>query len=252
MKILPVVKSDKRMLRYAERCKASWDYFHPDIPMHIVLAEDWIPYITETYRLPIGYREYSMFVGQCYAIQKMMTEHYELFIYLDADIVVTGRCEEMLVGDYDIAVSEGFNANFYNAGVWSTTNLAFIKEFFYTHLGCSVSDNWVFMFLINHYKGRHVVKVLDDENSDVWYNERSREWWNRLDVRDDRLHTPDRQVKMLHWAGGSGQGVEDRLSCSLFSEDVKKWLNKITNTTDFTDYDGIKFGDFIKRTYGLV
>jgi hypothetical protein len=93
------------------------------------------------------------------------------------------------------------------------------------------------------------VKVFDDVNEKVWYNERSRQWWNRLTVKDEKLYTPDREVKILHWAGGMGWGQEKRMSCSLFSDEVKQWLNKITDGTTFTDYDGKEFGEYLSKTY---
>jgi hypothetical protein len=94
------------------------------------------------------------------------------------------------------------------------------------------------------------IKVLDNSESRVWYNEKSREWWNRLTVDNDKLYTPDRQIKILHWASGIGN-PDKKISCSLFSDDVKQWLNKITGGTTFTDNDGKEFGDFLIRTYNL-
>jgi hypothetical protein len=251
MKILPVVKTDNSMLPLAERCKKSWDYFHPDIPMHLVRLEDWKQYINELYMAP-KYGAYNMTFGLFYAIQKMMVEDYDLLIHIDADTVITGRCDEMFTEDYDIAVSENeAYKDYYNAGVWASRDLDFIKDFFYVHIVSPLWDNQLFMSLINCIKSRKRIKVLDCEGSGVWYNERSREYWNRLRIEDDKLYTPDRQIKILHWAGGPGQPLENRMSCSLFSDEVKRWLNKITGGTTFTDYDGKDFGDFIKRTYGL-
>jgi len=250
MKILPIVKTDVNMLPLAERCKKSWDYFHPDIPMHLVQLENWIGYMEEVKQLP-KYGEASMFVGLFYSIQKMIVDGYDLVVHLDADTVITGRCEEMLAGDYGVAVSNSPHDNFYNAGVWATTDIKFIKDFYYPHLVCPISDNDLFVDMVKHYKQQHKIKVLDDDNSGVWYNERSREWWNRLEIKDDKLFTPDRQIKILHWAGGIAQPLKQRMSCSLFSDEVKLWLNKITGGTTFTDYDGKEFGDFLTRTYRL-
>jgi hypothetical protein len=251
MKILPVVKTDNNMLPLAERCKASWDYFHPDIPMHIVKLEDWKDYIAELGQTP-AYLEHSMVVGLFYAIQKMIVEKYDLFIYIDADTVVTGRCEEMFTNDYDIAVSQmaGY-ADQYNAGIWASKDLEFIKSFYYTHLKSPIPDNHLFMDIFNCFKPYKIIKILDNDDTGVWYNERSREWWNRLSLKDNELRTPDRKIKILHWAAGSYANPNSRFSCSLFSDEVKQWLNKITGGTTFTDYDGKEFGDFIKRTYGL-
>ena len=257
MKILPVVKTANNMLPLAERCKASWDYFHPDIPMHIAVVEDWKPYMIEVHQEPRHSLKYPVIVGLFYAIQKMMVEKYDLLLYFDADIIITGRCDEMFTDDYDTAVSNSASApKFYNCGVWASRDLEFIKEFFYSHCAWACEDNALFMYVFNNMAWRKkIIKVLDDEGSGVWYNECSRKWWNRLIVKDDQLYTVDdkdpRTVKLLHWAGGVGQPLEQRMSCSLFSDEVKQWLNKITGGTTLTDYDGIKFGECIKGWYGL-
>lgn len=254
MKILPVVKTDNKMIPLAERCKASWDYFHPDIPMHLVKLEDWVSYMDEFNQKEPREGVRSTVVGLFYAMQKMMVEGYDLLIHLDADTVITSRCDEMLADDYDIAVSRNEDYDdFYNAGVWASRDLEFIKDFYYSRTNCPLSDNYTFMELIKRIKyfKLKTVKVLDDVDDGVWYNERSRQWWNRLTLLDDELWTPDRQIKILHWAGGWGQPLENRMSCSLFSDEVKLWLNKITGGTTFTDYDGKEFGDFLTRTYRL-
>lgn len=259
MKILPVVKTENNMLPLAERCKKSWDYFHPNIPLHIVVLEDWYSYICEIHQTPsiekVKRSNLSMIVGLFYSIQKMMVEGYDLLIYLDADTVITGRCDEMFTENHDISVSRSSNETqvFFNAGVWASGNLDFIKEFYYTRCVSLLEDNTLFSYImqyIMHHKTKKV-KILDSDDSGVWYNERSRQWWDRLNIIDDKLWTPDKQIKILHWAGGSGFGVEKRMSCSLFSDEVKQWLNKITGGTTFTDYDGKEFGDFITGVYRL-
>jgi hypothetical protein len=252
LKILPVVRSSNQLLPLAEKCKNSWDYFHQDIPMNLIMVDDWTKYIDE-----IGFTPRSgihgVIVHLVYAMQKMMTEHYDLAIFVDADTVTVGRCNEIISGNFDISVSNGVNDNFYNNGVWACTDLNFIKDYLYTYNAGLMDDLNLFPYAVKHYKeiGKHI-KVLDDHA--VWYNERSRSWWGRLIIKDDKLITCDntdsRQIKIMHWAGGF-TSLESKMSCSLFSDEVKQWLNKITDGTTFTDYDGIDFGDFLKRTYGI-
>ena len=251
MKILPVVSVNSNYLPLGIRCKASWDYFHPDIPMHIVNLDDWCGYIREIGEEPkyISW-QYSAFVGLFYAIQKMMVNKYDLLVFLDADTVVTGICNEMFTDDYMTAVSLNFDDGYvwYNAGVWASRDIEFIKEFWHKHITTHEEDNHLFMNILTNRKDK--LKVLDGDGSGVWYNERSREWWNRLEVRDNKLYTPDREVKILHWAGGR-HPMTDKMSCSLFSPVVKQWLNKITCGSTFTDYDGKLYGRIITSIYNL-
>ena len=260
MKILPVVKSNNYMLPLAERCKSSWDYWHPDIPMHIVNLEQWQPYTDFLHQTP-KYGNQPMAIGLFYAILKMMTEGYDLLIHIDADTVITGRCDEMFTDDYDIGVSKCWyhdpDPPYYNAGIWTSRDLDFIKDFYYAH-NLPIEDNNLFMIVESWYGSIYsknkTIKVLDEHGSGVWYNQCSGAWWGRLKIIDNELWTVDdidsRRIKILHWASGC-KANEVKMSCSLFSDEVKQWLNKITKSTDFTDYDGKDYGDFLTRTYKL-
>jgi hypothetical protein len=253
MKILPIVRSSNTFLPLAERCKKSWDYFHPDIPMHLIKMDDWISYINEI-RLNPRNGNYAVIIAIVYAINKMMTEHYDLVIFIDADAVTVGRCSEIISGDFDIAVSNGVTDNIYNNGVWASTNLNFLRDYLYIYNGGAEDDLNFFVNIVRWYSNMgKSIKIVDDKS--VWYNERSRYWWDRLIIKNEQLWTIDnndsRQIKILHWAGGFTDHPEQRMSCSLFSDEVKQWLNRITGGTTFTDHDGKEFGDFLTRTYGL-
>jgi hypothetical protein len=250
MKALAVIRCANNFAPLAERCKASFEYFHPDIEVECAYAEKWRQFISSMKLGGLGIDKDFMLTATLVGYLRMLTEGYDLIIMLDSDVVVTGRLDEMLAEDYEIGVSHSIQPNFYNAGIWSSRSSKFIKEYYDWDVNTHMDENWIFVQLVNYYEQYRKdvrIKVLDDK--DVWYNERSRQWWNILSVKNDSLYTPDREVKILHWAGGMGLGVEKRMSCSLFSDDVKQWLNRITNTTTFTDYDGTEFGEFIKNTY---
>jgi hypothetical protein len=83
--------------------------------------------------------------------------------------------------------------------------------------------------------GRYTVETVDVDN--VYYNERSRKHWKDLTVTEGGMFCNDRQVKVLHWAGGVPR-MQDKLSSSDFSDDVREALNGLTNTTDFTEISG--------------
>lgn len=253
MKVLPIVKTDKNMMEYANRCKASFDYFHPDTPMHIVKLEDWREFMRGLRLHPENSDKFSMVVGLFYAYMKMMTEGYDTLLHFDADTVITGRLDEMLIDDYDIAVCNSHSNGLYDSGVWASHNVQFIKDFYLTNSAGSANDCHVFRLIVNSYiGGGKNIKLLDDDESGVWYSEKSRRWWNRLEVKDDKLYTIDntdpRQIKVMHWAGGFNP-KSDRFSCSYFSNDAKLWLNKITNGTTFTDNDGKEYGEWLSNVY---
>lgn len=248
LKFLPVVKCNNAMLAYASRCKSSFDYFHPDIPMHIVCLETWLPFMRGLRINPESDTKACMTVGLFYAYMKMMTEGYDTLLHFDADTIITGRLDEMLAEDYDIAVCTCASPPLYDAGVWASRDIQFIKDFYQTNSAGYSIDVYTFELVVNSYRHKNV-KMVDGVGSGVLYSERSREWWNRLEIRDDRIYTPDRQIKVMHWAGGFPTDI-DRFSCSYFSNDVKLWLNKITSGTTFTDNDGTEFGEWLANIYG--
>jgi len=239
---LGMTRADNNYMHYAKRVEASFKYFHPDIDFITLQAEDYIPIVKSLFTLPFGTNKLSMQCSYLVAYWKMLSDHYDLIMHFDADTVITGRLDEMLTGDFEVAVSESVSTNFPNAGVWAATSSNFMLEFFLSNIGSPARDNSVFVDIMR----RHTPKLLDGPTSKVWYNERSRKFWDQLTIKDDKLWTPDRQIKVLHWAGGKGWGKDEKLSCSLFSDDVKQWLNKIANTDTFTSHDGVKFGNFIK------
>jgi hypothetical protein len=252
MKTLAIIRCAKNWSLLAERCKTSFEYFHPDIDIECAYAEKWRQFISTTKLGGLGIDKDFMLTATLVGYLRMLTEGYDLVIMLDSDVIVTGRLDEMLAEDYEIGVSHSIQPKFYNAGIWSSRSSKFIKEYYDWDVNTHMDENWIFVQLVNYYEQYRKdvrIKVLDDK--DVWYNERSRQWWNRLSVKDDKLYTPDREVKILHWAGGMSTGMDNKMSCSLFSDEVKQWLNKITDTTTLTDYDGVYFGDFLKRWYKL-
>jgi len=250
MKTIAVIRCAKNFSVLAERCKKSFEYFHPDIECVCAYSEDWREFLDGMGVSGIGIGKHFMYTATFLSYLKMCSENYELVINLDSDVVVTGRLDEMLVGDYDIGATQSASLDYYNSGVWSSTSKEFVRTNLKLNLDSHFCENWAFVHLVRYYKGaKAIVKVFDDVNEKVWYNERSRQWWNRLTVKDEKLYTPDREVKILHWAGGMGWGQEKRMSCSLFSDEVKQWLNKITDGTTFTDYDGKEFGEYLSKTY---
>ena len=70
-------------------------------------------------------------------------------------------------------------------------------------------------------------------------------------MENHKLIAPDdKVVRSLHWGGtASLHNKKVKYSCSWFTQEVKEYLNKITGTTDFTDYDGVWFGKLLEYYY---
>ena len=242
MKALGITRADKNYIVYAKRVETSFRYFHPEIEFITLQAEDYMPAMKMIFQFPFGFTKFSKIFSVFVAYWKMMTEHYDLVMHFDADVVITGRLDEMLEADFEVATSESTSNDFPNSGVWATTSSQFLLEFFLINMNSITWDNGCFVWTSKRYK----TKCLDGKDSNVWYNERGRAWWDQLRVEDDKLWTPDRQVKVLHWAGGLMLNGE-KTSCSLFSEEVKQWLDKITDTKDFTTNEGNEFGQWLSK-----
>ena len=130
----------------------------------------------------------------------------------------------------------GFPPGYLNAGVSAITSKEFATE--WTDLmyksNSGPSNQQYFNELAK--SGRYKLKIVDA--ADVYYNETSRPYWKdiRLDG-DGNLVCNRRRVKVLHWAGGSGR-MEDKLSSSDFPDEVRKTLDVLTHTKDFTEIEG--------------
>ena len=221
--------------RLADRVKESFKTYHPAIPF--------FKYDTRDEESILGEVRESAQACKAFEIRprlmSKLLEDYDGVIYLDADTVVCDSLDEFLEGDYDIAGSLNIGDKAYlNAGVSASMSKKFCDE--WTHLmykpDAGKSNQVYFNQLAN--TQRYNLKIVDAEK--VYYNERSRQYWDKIKVSSDgRLRTHGRIIKVLHWAGGIGR-MKDKLSSADFTDEVREHLNRITNTTDFTDIVGME------------
>lgn len=169
----------------------------------------------------------------------LLDQGYDTVIYLDVDTVTVARLNEFLTSDYDIAGSLNIPADdgkYLNAGVMAVRNREFCKEWedclYDPRL--KKSNQPSYNALVRDPK--YCLKIVDEE--DFYYNERSRDYWNSIEISGDKLICNGRWLKVLHWAGGFG--LEHKLSYEGFSPEVRGFLNNVTGTTDFTDIKGEK------------
>jgi ADP-heptose:LPS heptosyltransferase len=221
--------------RLADRVQESFKLYHPAIPFFKFDTRDEESILGETKESAQACKAFEIRPR----FMRKLLDDYDGVIYLDADTVVCDRLDEFLTGDYDVAGSLNIGDQPYlNAGVSACMSKKFCDD--WTHLmykpEAGKSNQTYFNQLAN--SQQYKLKIVDVEK--VYYNERSRPYWKNLKVcSDNRLRTHGRVVKVLHWAGGVGK-MEDKLSSSDFSQEVREHLNKLTNTTDFTDIDGVE------------
>ena len=218
--------------RLARRVKNSFDKFHHEVPFFIYDANDEARILGEVKDSTSACKAFEIRPR----LMSLLLKDYDRVIYLDADTVVTGPLNEMMEGEYDVYGSLNIGEETYlNAGVSACMSKDFCDEWtelMYKPNG-GKSNQVHFNDLIN--SGRYTSTILDEEN--VYYNERSREHWKGLKVTDKGMFCNERQVKVLHWAGGVPR-MEEKLSSSDFSQEVRKALDGLTNTTDFTEIEG--------------
>jgi ADP-heptose:LPS heptosyltransferase/ubiquinone/menaquinone biosynthesis C-methylase UbiE len=230
------IADDELTHRLARRVRTSFGKHHPEIPFYIYDCADEEKIFGEVKNSACACKAFEIRPRLC----EILLEDYDCVIYLDADTVVTDSLDEFLETDYDVAGSlnlegNGFPPGYLNAGVSAITSRDFCTEWtdlMYKHNG-GPSNQVYFNELAK--SGRYRLKVVDA--ADVYYNETSRPYWKDIRLKDGKFVCNNRRVKVLHWAGGVGR-MEDKLSSSDFSEEVRNVLNVLTHTKDFTEIEG--------------
>jgi ADP-heptose:LPS heptosyltransferase len=218
--------------RLAKRVKKSFELFHPEIPFYI--------YDPRNEKKIFGRVRESACACKAFEIRprlmSKLLDEVDGVIYLDADTVVTGRLDEFLEGDYDIAGSLNLGDKEYlNAGVNAIRSKKFCDE--WTELMYQLESGPSNQVYFNQLArcNRYRLKVVD--RKDVYYNETSRPHWKDIQRNNGFLECKGRTVKVLHWAGGVSR-MEEKLSSKDFTPEVREFLNDVTDTKDFTEIEG--------------
>lgn len=239
---------------FGERVQSSFKYFHKDIPFHILTVDEEEEIFGDVLIPKIG----SHWAALSTRYLCHLKDKYETVIKLDGDVVITGRLDEFLDGDYDIAGSlncpnvpgidyERF-PNYCNLGVTAVRSKEFSQEWFKLaydpEFNAKENLGYLEQGVMNYlaHSGKYKFVVVDKEKS--YYNETSREHWDKIKIRHQGLFIGDRQLKAMHWAGGGV--MSDKYSHPALSMEVCRYLDKVTNTKDFTEgfekYNGKKQG----------
>ena len=226
--------------------------FHPNIPLYITTTKD-ITHEIQKYR-PVS-------LGCLNPIMtRLIAEEHDLVVHIDSDVIVADRLDEILEGDYDVAVARN-NSDQKTAGCGPPYHLdGKVDVYKYANAGVVAStkkefwDDWVDLNKKNFGKqkmaeqdnlnilidsGKYDVKWLDSIDKPLYYNiasaygdpkwnghpEKHWESWERIEVKDNKLWLDNKQIKMLHYAGGE---TLDKFNFNRhFTPEVKAHLMKI-------------------------
>ena len=209
-----------------QRAMASCKYFHPDIQIeymdHVVLAK---------FKKDNNISQHTLSAS----IGIELLKKYDRVIHIDADSIVTAPLTEALELDYDFAAVKNNNhygkagfcgafsrtnkltgkfisiGDYLNTGFHAATNLEFMKD--WELHGIKYADEQLLLDqdVMNDifYSGKYNCVVLDPTDSPYYYGV-SNTWgtnnhydsWRIMTVEDNKLMLDDRQVKVLHAAGG--------------------------------------------------
>jgi hypothetical protein len=213
----------------------SFRKFHPDIPFKIfgqteintVWAEN--PWITwDTAKATFG---------------KMLASDYRLVVNIDADSMITGELTEIISGDYDLGSVLNNNDHdpkasfghitsdkYVNAGLIASTNKEFwdIYESTCRSYGETTGFKEQDVFNTLFWSGGYKIRVFDWYSSLCYYGVASRGQWDKMTLEGDKIMLNNRQVKIIHEAGGH-KLPKMELRDDQFSPEVVKRLRELAS-----------------------
>jgi hypothetical protein len=207
----------------------SFKYFHPDIELHfhgdaeIAEFQKVYPWMGWASMDPI--------------LMGRFAKDYDLIVHLDADTIVTGKLDEILIADYDLAGVRNNNDEgtasatrcifgthiagidarwqYLNAGLVAVHNNDFWSEFLDgvlhmpQHSGFGEQDVWNNIF----WSGRYKTKILDPRDKPLYYGvsaqlsppgQPMQYSWSKMYMKDGKLWLYEKEVKIIHHANGFG------------------------------------------------
>lgn len=234
----------------AQKLKNSARYFHPDIqfPIH---GDNIINEVKIKYPWSSWYT-FDPLIAEYYI------DEYELIVHIDADSLVTGPLDELLLGDFDIAGVRNNNdigltsrtggvncsatpgrdriPDSLNAGLIASTSKAFWAEFKERNrteaAGYPFGEQCVFNRIF--WEGKYKAKMLDPVGSNVYYGTSQmicegnilETAWKRLYMQNGELYSDNKKVKIIHNA--DGHRIPKLQYQNYVNPDVRNFLDTIT------------------------
>lgn len=246
MKIIVFTVADENNIVHARKMIKSFHKFHPDIDVKVYEAED------------VGneanyYRSTPMFA-------KELIKDYDLVLKLDADQIITGNLDYLFKEEYDVGTVLNFNRvdkkiygevtvfdippqSYVNCGLVAMRSKKFIDHWWvlcntYHFQNLRYREQDLLNMMI-HY-GDYVVECFDFPNKvknyQAWHGLISKGEYNKMIMRDGKLILPkskdrypevDKEIKVLHSAGGKTEPKIGDSFRTLFSEDVIKYIDSL-------------------------
>jgi len=226
--------------------------YHPDYPLYVLSSKDIIRECNK-------YGESSFYYFNP-IMSRTIADKYDIVVHIDADCIITDRMDEILEGDYDVAVVRN-NSDIGTAGCGAPcTANGQIDIFKYANCGLIASSKKEFWdtWIANNQKYKNVffqheqdilnlmlknspnlkVKILDAVENNCYYGIANAygtktHWdsWKEIELRGDKLFLNNKKIKVLHHAGGFVP-EKLKLDTSLFSEEVSNHLKNICNVIE--------------------
>lgn len=243
--------TDINAKHFGQRVKKSFKYFHPNINFYLCTPETVLD-LLPSFNWPIKDNGQKLNYNQAripMILSLKQHYNYDKIIMFDGDTLIVGYLDEIINdNNHDVYGSlniKSFHGDEYlNLGVTAFRSNSFLEYF---------ANNLTKNFMYEKYKNeqlifnllcgtlerdKHIfkehpfnIKIVDKEN--VYYNERSRQYWKNITIKNNVLYCNNRIIKVLHWAGGGKDFINNKLTHPDFSNKVKIFLNKITKTKDF-------------------
>lgn len=224
-----------------ERMLKTLHYFHPEVTVEAMNEDD----LRRNKLIPVPYI-YPV-------VGKFLRDKYSTITHIDADVFVVDRLDELFDTSSDVRAGRnnsdngkagisraftlpGISMEYYvNAGIHSISNYTFWDDWYNlcmtdgpkTPLGEQGVFNKIF------YSGKYKKVLLDPRNGNIYYGTSFQEgrrdnWesWKNIKIIRNKLYINDKQIKMLHIAGG---GWTKPPMEHLFTKDIQDFLNNIIN-----------------------
>jgi len=235
------IASDEEHLEQFRIMSNSLKKFHPDIPLLLYGKEKIKKYLDD----PMWFYRSSP------SILYELRNDYDLIIQINVDQIVTGNLDYMFKGDYELGVV--YNYNRVDPKVYGAVSVLDIPNQYYYNLGTvavhskKLIEHWYRLVYSYHfgnyrYKEQDLVNILAyygdykvrcfDEHDPItkessWWGLKSKGEWHKAIMREDKLILPraedgyperDKEIKIIHWAGGNAP-AEAKMNYKIYFND---------------------------------